>query len=432
MSIKDLTQKSFSVLIIRSFGVLLLFAFTLFITNFFTAENVGRYDFVRSTLMVLGGLALMGTNQSIIYYSGLLKARKSIESIRSIYFKMLRIIISFSLIILGLFLIIFNESTITQIFNSTESYSLILKSIFTLIFFSTTMLNIDTIRALQNTILSEMYRSLFRYIPVFIFAIILIQYNQQPYLVEAYLLGFVLLSVFSGIKVINMLAALKKANKESEKFSVREIFKTSAPMALSAIAYFIMQSIDIIILSVYEGFDQIAYYSVSVKLAMVTTLALMSVNIVIAPRIAEIFEKKNMIDMQVLIKHSTRIIFFISICVLSVLFLFSEQILNMFGEGYPQANKALIFLLSAQFFNSISGPGAIYLNMTGRQTTLNKILILGLIINIALNFYFIPNEGINGAAKATLTSLIIWNSITTVYVYSRDKIKIFLTWYEKT
>ena len=65
--------------------------------------------------------------------------------------------------------------------------------------------------------------------------------------------------------------------------------------------------------------------------------------------------------------------------------------------------------------------------MTGRQTSLNKILILGLTINIALNFYFIPNEGINGAAKATLTSLIIWNSITTVYVYSRDKIKIFLT-----
>ena len=65
--------------------------------------------------------------------------------------------------------------------------------------------------------------------------------------------------------------------------------------------------------------------------------------------------------------------------------------------------------------------------MTGRQTTLNKILIFGLIINISLNFYFIPIEGINGAAKATLISLIIWNSITTAFVYSRDKIKIFLT-----
>ena len=145
------------------------------------------------------------------------------------------------------------------------------------------MLNIDTIRALQNTILSEIYRSLFRYIPVFIFAIILIQYNQQPYLVEAYLLGFVLLSVFSGIKVLNMLASLKKPNDNSEKFSIKDIFKTSAPMALSAIAYFIMQSIDIIILSIYEGFDQIAYYSVSVKLAMVTTLALDPIGVALPP-----------------------------------------------------------------------------------------------------------------------------------------------------
>ena len=427
MSIKDLTQKSFSVLIIRSFGVLLLFGFTLFITNFFTPENVGRYDFVRSTIMVLGGLALMGTNQSIIYYSGLLKARKSVESIRIIYFKMLRIIFALSLIILGLFVSIFNEVTILQIFKSEESFSLILKSIFTLIFFSTTMLNIDTMRALEKTILSEMYRSLFRYLPVFVFAIILLKTNRQSLLVEAYLLGFILLSIFSFVRVFALLSKLETPRDDSEKFSVKEIFKTSAPMALSAIAYFIMQSIDIIILSIYEGFDQIAYYSVSVKLAMVTTLALMSVNIVIAPRIAEIFEKKNMREMQHLIKHSTRIIFLISTCVLSVMFLFSEEILGMFGQAYIQSKKALIFLLIAQFFNSVSGPGAIYLNMTGRQTTLNKILVLGLVINISLNFYFIPVEGINGAAKATLFSLIIWNSITTVFVYSRDKIKIFLT-----
>ena len=369
----------------------------------------------------------MGTNQSIIYYSGLLKARKSVESIRIIYFKMLRIIFALSLIILGLFVGIFNEATILQIFKSEESFSLILKSIFTLIFFSTTMLNIDTMRALEKTILSEMYRSLFRYLPVFVFAIILLKTNRQSLLVEAYLLGFILLSIFSFVRVFALLSKLETYRDDSENFSVKEIFKTSAPMALSAIAYFIMQSIDIIILSIYEGFDQIAYYSVSVKLAMVTTLALMSVNIVIAPRIAEIFEKKNMREMQHLIKHSTRIIFLISTCVLSVMFLFSEEILGMFGQAYIQSEKALIFLLIAQFFNSVSGPGAIYLNMTGRQTTLNKILVLGLVINISLNFYFIPIEGINGAAKATLFSLIIWNSITTVFVYSRDKIKIFLT-----
>jgi len=427
MSIKDLTQKSFSVLIIRSLGVLLLFGFTLFITNFFTAENVGRYDFVRSALMVLGGLALMGTNQSIIYYSGLLKARKSIESIRAVYSKMIKIICVLSFIVLALYIVFFSQEKVNEFFNNEESFSLLLKSILTLVFFALTMLNIDTIRALQKTVLSEIYRSLFRYLPVFFLAAVLLKLNQQAYLVEAYLTGFVLLSFFSSVRVYKIFKTLQKPNKKSESFSMHEIFKTSAPMALSAIAYFIMQSIDIIILSIYEGFDQIAYYSVSVKLAMVTTLALMSVNIVIAPRIAEIYEKQNLQDMQQLIKHSTRIIFFISLFVLSILFLFSQEILSLFGPDYIKANQALLFLLAAQFFNAVSGPGAIYLNMTGRQKTLNKILILGLIINISLNFYFIPVEGINGAAKATLVSLIIWNAITTLLVYSKDKIKIFLT-----
>ena len=426
MSIKDLTQKSFSVLIIRSFGVLLLFGFTLFITNFYSAENVGRYDFVRSTLMVLGGISLMGTNQSIIYYSGLLNARKSIESIRSIYSEMLKIIFTLSLIILGFFMIFFNESIINDIFKNRESYSLILKTILTLVFFAVTMLNIDTIRALKKTILSEMYRSIFRYLPVFIFAIILLKTNNEELLVEVYLLGFLLLSLFSSIRVYMLFKKIDKPNDKSESFTITEIFKTSSPMALSAIAYFIMQSIDIIILSIYEGFDQIAYYSVSVKLAMLTTLALMSVNIVIAPRIAEIYENQKKQKLQKLIKHSTRIIFLISICVLSVLFFFSEEILGLFGQGYVIANNALLFLLAAQFFNAVSGPGAIYLNMTGRQKTLNKILVSALIINISLNFYLIPTLGINGAAIATLVSLIIWNTITTVLIYSRDKIKIFL------
>ena len=426
MSIKDLTQKSFSVLIIRSFGVLLLFGFTLFITNFYSAENVGRYDFVRSTLMVLGGISLMGTNQSIIYYSGLLNARKSIESIRSIYSEMLKIIFTLSLIILGFFMIFFNESIINDIFKNRESYSLILKTILTLVFFAVTMLNIDTIRALKKTILSEMYRSIFRYLPVFIFAIILLKTNNEELLVEVYLLGFLLLSLFSSIRVYMLFKKIDKPNDKSESFTITEIFKTSSPMALSAIAYFIMQSIDIIILSIYEGFDQIAYYSVSVKLAMLTTLALMSVNIVIAPRIAEIYENQKMQKLQMLIKHSTRIIFLISICLLSVLFFFSEEILGLFGQGYVIANNALLFLLAAQFFNAVSGPGAIYLNMTGRQKTLNKILVSALIINISLNFYLIPTQGINGAAIATLVSLIIWNTIATVLIYSSDKIKIFL------
>ena len=61
-------------------------------------------------------------------------------------------------------------------------------------------------------------------------------------------------------------------------------------MALSAISYFLMQSTDVLFISAYDTFESVAYYSIAVKLATVTALALISVNIVIAPKIAKITE----------------------------------------------------------------------------------------------------------------------------------------------
>ena len=216
------------------------------------------------------------------------------------------------------------------------------------------------------------------------------------------------------------------SKNNSISFSTNQILSVSAPMAISAMAYFIMQSIDVIILAIYEGFDEVAYYSVAVKLATLTALALLSVNIVVAPKIAEIYENNKMKEMQKIIKNSTRIIFIISLSTLILLCVFSGPILELFGPKYLVANQALLILLFAQFFNSISGPGAIYLNMTKRQSTLNKILFSGLIINVILNFYLIPDFGINGAAMATFISLIFWNILIIIYVYRKDKIKVFL------
>ena len=429
MLLRELTKKSLSVFIIRITGVFVLFLFTLFITNFFSPENVGRYDFVRSTVMIIGGVALMGTNQAIIYYSGLLKAKNSMGSIKSIYFKMLKIIAmtSFAFLFLYLFLSVQNKAIINSIFNKPDAFNLVFKSFAVLIFFTSTMLNIDTIRAIEKTMMSELYRNIFRYTPVFIGAVVLFFTNRQDLIVDVYLAGFFILSVISSIHVLLSFKKGSYTQKNILSFTTKEILKVSTPMAISAMAYFVMQSIDVIILAIYEGFDKLAYYSVSVKLATLIALALLSVNIVVAPKIAELYEKKKIKEMQEIIKKSTRIIFIISVVTLLFLVFFSETILGLFGQNYLVAKQALIILIFAQFFNSLSGPGAIYLNMTKRQGVLNKILLTGLIVNIGLNFYLIPSYGISGAAIATLISFVFWNLIIILYIYHKDRVKVFLT-----
>ena len=419
-------KKSVKVLFIRGAGVLLLFMLSLFLTNFYSPEDVGRYDFVRATIMILSGASLIGTNQSIIYYSGVLKSKNSLSFIKNIYYKMVKMTGLICLLFL-LAAAMISEQMINELFNKKDAYDLILSTIVALFFYTITMLNIDTLRALDKTIVSELYRNIFRYLPVFVFSIVLFFAQKQEWLIEVFLGGFLLLFIATTIQTTALFKKFKDKTTNDNRFSYTEIFKRSYPMALSAVAYFIMQSVDIIILTAYEGYDKVAYYSIAVKLATVTALALMSVNIVVAPKIAEIYNNNDHSKLNKLIKDSSRIIFSISIPILAILFVFSELMLSFFGENYVLAKDALSILLAAQFFSSICGPGAIYLNMTGKQQKLNKILIAGLFINVILNFLLIPSYGIEGAAIATLISMLFWNSLIVSVIYKSDKIKIFIT-----
>ena len=423
---EGLLKKSFGVLLIRGMGVILLFLFSLFLTNYYSAEQVGQYDFVRATIMILSGASLIGTNQSLIYYSGFLNSKNSLKSIKDIYFKMTRMTTGICMIFILGYLII-PEGFINELFDKNNAHSLILKAIVALFFYTTTMLNIDALRALNQTIHSELYRNVFRYTPIFILSIVLFFTQNQEWLIEAFLAGFILLSLITTIKTLILFKKLNLSNQTSYRFSYSQIFSRSYPMALSAIAYFIMQSVDIIILTVYEGFDNVAHYSIAVKLATVTALALMSVNIVIAPKIAEIYNTNDFNRLNKLIRDAARIIFIISLPVLLILFIFSGPTLSLFGEGYVFAKQALWVLLAGQFFSALCGPGAIYLNMTGKQKKLNNILISGLILNVILNLVLIPIYGIEGAATATLISMVFWNSLVVAVIYRADRIKIFIS-----
>ena len=419
-------KNSLNVLLLRASGILLMFLLSLFLTNSFSAEIVGQYDFVRSFLMILSGASLLGTNQAIIYYSGILTSNKSFGSIRSIYFKM-NFLILIACTILYTPLLAIDKETINQIFNKQGAYELVSLSLKGLVFYSITMLNIDTIRALKHTLISEGFRNVFRYMPFFIFSIILYIINSPEDLVVWFIYSFIVIFIISSAVVYFFLFKKDFVTSKHQNFSSSSILKTSYPMALSAISFFLMQSTDVLFISAYDTFDSVAYYSIAVKLASVTALALISVNIVIAPKIATIYNDKNFYELKSILKKATRINVVISLPIIIVLLCFSEYILSTFGINYVLAKSALWVLLIAQFFNSVTGPSALYLNMTGRQKKLNVILLISLLINIVLNIILVPAYGMLGAAISTTASFIISKILASALVLYLDNVKTFIS-----
>jgi O-antigen/teichoic acid export membrane protein len=257
--------------------------------------------------------------------------------------------------------------------------------------------------------------------------VIYLYFSGNPeYLVQVFLLNFVVLALLSTAFLFYYFTKMEP-QVTSEVITYKQIIKRSGPMAISAVTYLLMQSVDVILLSKYSSFDRVAFYAVAIKLTTVLSLVLASVNTVYAPSFSEWYNLNDMNSLRAGIRRSTRLIFLFTFPAIVVVLLFSEMILGFFGPDYIQAKWALIVLLLGQAINAFCGSVGTYMNMTGKQVIFQRILVTAFVINVVLNIILIPIYDILGAAIATTISTVFWNIVTTAYIYRKDRMITFLT-----
>ena len=88
-------KQSLVTLLLRVIGVVTLFVFTIFFNRNYPASVVGDYEFTRMFLLVTGGICIIGTDVSILYFSGKLKSEDSFYLIKSLYYKVVSLFLLF-------------------------------------------------------------------------------------------------------------------------------------------------------------------------------------------------------------------------------------------------------------------------------------------------------------------------------------------------
>ncbi|MFH7011602.1 oligosaccharide flippase family protein [Flavobacterium sp. FlaQc-52] len=417
-------KQSFFTLFLRVSGAFLLFGFTVFLTKFFSAKTVGQYDFVRTFLLVVGSICLLGFDQSILYFKGKLASQNALEEVKVIYAKMIAMLFFTSLATLIIVLII-DKETINDYFSDPEVYSIILKASVTLFFYGISVLNTEIFRALDKLYVAELFRNIIKYVPLILGSFALFYYKKETYLVDVFLIGFVVLSIVSTFFVFVFFSKIS-AIKRTENFSTKEIFVKSYPIAISGMALFLLMSFDILFLKKYWNDETVAFYSVGVKIMTIVSIIIVTVNITVSAKISEHFSGQNKAELVRILKNSARAIFGITFPVILILSFFSEHILSFFGNQYIAAKQAFLILIIGQGICSAFGSASVYLNMTGRQQIFQIILLSAVILNFGLNRYLIPIYGMNGAAVAFVSSTFFWNCISAIIIYRKDKVNIIL------
>jgi O-antigen/teichoic acid export membrane protein len=149
----------------------------------------------------------------------------------------------------------------------------------------------------------------------------------------------------------------------------------------------------------------VGLYHPAARTAGIVRIILLSFSGIYGPLMAEMYAKKQNLEMNHLFKLVTRWITTFSLPFAILILLFPKKIMLIFGSQFLQGYPILMILVSAAFIQAVFGIGGTTLNMTGfpKMNLLNTFIACGL--NIGINFYLIPTMGGMGAATATLITL---------------------------
>ena len=393
---------------LRFGGLATGYLLTLIIAYLFGADGLGEYILAITVLRLFTLLSKLGLDTTSIRFIASFTSQNKWKGILKFRRKVVFILIISSL--LSSFFMYFLAQPIADLINTKVEY--IKLNAFFVLPMSFFMLHYQSLRGLKKiaefSFFYRMSQSLFTIVSILIIYQF-IQDDEVP--IYAYLVSLLvvsLLSFFSFRYHLNKKSfGVEKAELEILNYS--QILKISIPLMFAQSVQFIMAWTDKLMLGSMTTTVDVGIYHTAFKLSMFAAVALMSVNSIASPKFAEMYSKKDMLGLKKVVHQSTKMIFWSSLPLVIIFFIFPEFFLGLFGEEFKVGVTAFIFLSCGRLISSFSGSVGNILQMTGNQNIYARILLLGAILNVVLNLILIPVYGINGAAIASMSSIIVWN-----------------------
>jgi O-antigen/teichoic acid export membrane protein len=438
--IKALQDKDFTELfkkggvsfLMRAGGQIMGFLLTLIIARYFGANGLGDYVLSIIVLRVFVMIAKVGMDTASIKVIASFATQNKWQSIKH-YRRRVISVLTVTSMIASIILYFFAEP-IAQLIGTQPLY--IRLNAFFILPMAFFILNYQSLRGLKKigdySFFYWMSRPAFSAIIILIIIITLkaLQVPLDPNTpIYAFLSSLFLVSVLAHITFSLRLNAKQKKKEEGgvfHKMPIKSILLLSFPLMLAQSGQFIMSWADRLMLGgmTYATLGMtsshdVGIYDVAFKLSMFVTIALTAVSSINAPKFAELYAMKDFERLEKVVHQSTKLIFWSTVPLLVVFFSFSTQVFSAFGDDFKKGIFCFIILCSARMVSAFTGPAATLLQMTDRQVIFMKVLSAGAVINIIMNYLLIPIYGIEGAAIATMSSVVFWN-LAMVYFVKKE------------
>lgn len=264
------------------------------------------------------------------------------------------------------------------------------------------------------------------FLKIWNFLVVLIFYFQLISFDTLIILYFVIYAAQAGL----MLFYLKKHETIAFKFSKSTLRSTFKKEHLSFMifgimgtaAFTLMNKVDVIMIGKMLSLNEVAFYSIGLALVAFVVLPEKSISAISVPTLSHLLEKNDLVGIHTLYKKTSINQLVISSYIFIGIWINMPSISAYLGPKFGNIEYVVLFLGLAKIvdvFTGLNGP-LIGISKYYRSALVMQLILV--VIVIISNLVFIPRYGINGAAFASFISVSLYNTIKTVFVYSKYKI----------
>ena len=217
---------------------------------------------------------------------------------------------------------------------------------------------------------------------------------------------YVLISVLSasGGNIVNILYRKKYCNISfTIKMNIRKHLKPIILVFSLILSQTIYCNSDMTILGLIKGDYQVGLYSAAMKIYTIVNTMVASVALVVMPKMANLFVKKDYREINKLVRYAVDCIIVFGLPVVVGIACIAPELIEIIaGTGYTGAGTALRILMVSLLFSYLGGIITnVILIPSGREKICLRASIISAIINVVFNFILIPYYGLNAAAFTT-------------------------------
>ncbi|MGI8527127.1 MAG: lipopolysaccharide biosynthesis protein [Pseudolabrys sp.] len=194
---------------------------------------------------------------------------------------------------------------------------------------------------------------------------------------------------------------------------------TSLPILMVEGFYLLLTYVDIIALEHFGTPDQVAIYFAAARILAIVAFVYFAIANVTTHKFTQYHVRGDRKRLAAFFAETCRWTFWPSLGACVLILAFGYPLLSLFGPQFTAGYGVMFILAAGMLSRATVGPAERLLNMLGDRKQCAAIYALAFAINLGLCIVLIPTFGIEGAALATSSALIVESVLLFIVVRRR-------------